>query len=506
MTPCVQGGTTVVIIGNQLYRHHPLVEAGNRVLMIESAHRLYKPGLHIQKTVLITAAMRHYAADLRAQGIVVDYQQAPAFAAGIAAHRAVYAPQTWALLEPSDFDTAGQLSKWVEGTEQFVLYPDTVGFTCDTATFRGWAAGQKSLVLERFYRWQRTRLGILMDGAKPVEGRWNFDAENRESPRKMPSAPTLPALERDEVTQAALVEAQINNPAAFGTADLFHYPVTHDQAAIWLDVFIQERLAQFGRWEDAMRAGDPFLFHGVIALLLNIGLLTPADVAQRVEAAYRAGQIPVQSAEGFIRQVIGWREYVHGVYWVKMPDYRNHNYFEHSAPLPEFFWTGTTAMQCLHATVDDLKEHAYTHHIPRLMLLANFANLAGLSPAALVDWFKDVYIDAYDWVMWPNVLGLGLYADGGLMSTKPYIASAAYIKKMSQGYCNGCRFNSELRTGPDACPFNTLYWDFLDRHRARLAGNPRMAIPLQGLKKRSDIELIRERAAEVKGMLGRNEL
>lgn len=497
------GGTTAIIFGNQLYAEHPALPGADRVLMVESARKLYKPGLHIQKTVLITAAMRHYAEGLRARGVPVDYRAEPDFAAGIAAHRAQFAPDRWVLVEPADYDSAQAAARWGLDPGTLTLLPDTVGFTCDREAFRAWAQGQKSLLLERFYRWQRERLGILMekDGRKPIGGRWNFDAENREGPRRMPPAPALPTQPADPVVSAAIAEAQARNPAAFGSAQAFAYPVTHAQAEQWLDAFVRERLPDFGPWEDAMRDGDPFLFHGVLALLLNIGLLTPRQVIGQVVRAWAGGAIPLQSAEGFIRQVIGWREYVYGVYWLHMPAYRAHNFFDHHEPLPAFFWTGETGMQCLRATIGDVQAYAYTHHIPRLMLLANFGNLAGLDPAALTAWFKDVYIDAYDWVMWPNVLGLGLYADGGLMATKPYIAGAAYIRRMSEGYCEKCRYHPDQRTGPDACPFNTLYWDFLDRHRERLAGNPRMAIPLKSAEKRDDLPAIRAQAAAIRAKL-----
>lgn len=317
--------------------------------------------------------------------------------------------------------------------------------------------------------------------------------ENREGAARLPSAPPLPALTPDAITQGVIEQVKREFPDSFGVPEPFHYPVTHADADAWFEDFLAHRLANFGRWEDAINAEDPFLFHSVLALLLNVGLLTPQQVARRAEQAYMEGGIPLQSAEGFIRQIIGWREFVNGIYWLKMPQYAQSNYFEHTHPVPNFFWTANTPMRCLSHTIQTLQQHAYTHHIPRLMLLVNFANLAAIEPAALTAWFSAVYIDAYDWVMQANVIGF-LYADGGLMATKPYIASAAYIKKMSRGYCEHCYYDSTQRLGERACPFNALYWDFLARHRAKLQRNPRMALILKGVDNRADLPQIQARA------------
>lgn len=491
-------GTTAILFGDQLHAAHPALVAADQVLMVESEARLRRRRWHAQKLIFVLSAMRHQAERLRAVGMRVDYRRATSFREGLAAHIAAFRPARLVVMEPAEYPAARAIQRWHAWLDEqgivLDVLPHTAGFTCTRDAFADWAAGQKRLQLERFYRWQRARLGVLMDDGKPAGGRWNFDAENRLGAKKLPAAPLLPRVEPDAITQAVIAEVVAAFPDSFGDPEPFVYPVTHADAEAWLASFIEERLPAFGPWQDAVQAENPFLFHGVVALLLNIGLLEPRTVVARVEAAYRAGRVSLQSAEGFIRQVIGWREYVYGIYWLHMPAYMAHNFFDHHQPLPAFLWSGQTEMRCIAATVADLRRHAYTHHIPRLMLVANLGNLAGIDPAALTEWFLTVYIDAYDWVMWPNVLGLGLYADGGLMASKPYVASAAYIRKMTAGYCDRCRYDASARTGPDACPFNALYWDFLARHRDRLASNQRMALALKGVDRRADLPAIQERA------------
>jgi deoxyribodipyrimidine photolyase-related protein len=494
-------GTTALIFGNQLYADHPALPHADQVLMVESAAKLRSRPYHAQKLIFILSAMRHYAERLRERGHAVDYQQAPTFREGLAAHLATHRPDRLIVVAPPDYAADLAVRRHAERLQgagvHVEIIADTVGFTCPRDDFRAWAAGKKSLLLEHFYRWNRGRLGVLMDGRQPLGGRWNFDAENRLGAAGMPPAPPIPAPTVDALTHAVIDSVRRDYPSAFGRAEPFRWPVTHAEAESWFAAFLAERLPNFGPYEDAMHADDPFLYHSAISALLNVGLLTPLAVVRAAEAAYHAHDLPLQSVEGFVRQVIGWREFVHGVYWLHMPAYRAQNFFQHARPLPEFFWTGETPMRCLSRTVQDVQHHAYSHHIPRLMLLANFGNLAELDPVALTEWFLSVYIDAYDWVMWPNVLGLGLYADGGVLATKPYIAGGAYIKKMSTGYCSACAYRPDQRTGAAACPFTTLYWAFLDRHAARLRGNNRMAIPLKGAADRADMPEIRARAAEL---------
>ncbi|MDW8298297.1 MAG: cryptochrome/photolyase family protein [Anaerolineae bacterium] len=490
-------GTTALIFGTQLYADQPALHGADRVLMVESAARLRSRRWHAQKLIFVLSAMRHYAQQLRERGIPVDYRRAPNFETALQAHIAEHQPECIQCVPPHEY-AADRIMR--RRTEQLAaqgialrFINDDPAFLCSREVFAAWARGKRQLVLENFYRWQRQRLGYLMDGAQPVGGRWNFDTENRQGAATLPPAPPLPFIAPDALTQSVIEEVRRDFPHAFGAPEPFRYPVTHTQAEAWLERFITERLANFGAWEDAMSADDPFLFHSVLSLLLNVGLLTPRQAADAAQRAFEGGGIPLQSAEGFIRQIIGWREFIYGVYWLYMPAYAQHNYFEHHNPVPDFFWSGETPMRCLAETVRTIQRHAYTHHIPRLMLLVNFGNLAALDPDKLTDWFMSVYIDAYDWVMQPNVRGF-LYADGGKMATKPYVASAAYIKKMSRGYCDQCYYDADQRVGERACPFNALYWDFLARHAQKLTKNHRMALILKGLARRDDLLAIQARA------------
>lgn len=490
-------GTTALIFGTQLYAEHPALQGADRVLMVESFSNLRRKTWHAKKLIFILSAMRHCAELLRERGLAVDYRRATSIGEALKAHIAEYQPERIQCVPPHDY-AADQLMR--QRAEQLAaqgiavrFVEDDPAFLCSRAAFASWARGKRQLILENFYRWQRQRLGYLMDGDQPLGGRWNFDQENRQGAATLPAAPPLPHIAPDALTQRVIDEVRRDFPNAFGVPEPFNYPTTHAQAALWLERFIAERLVNFGAWEDAMSADDPFLFHSVLSPLLNVGLLTPRQAADAAQQAFYNGGIPLQSAEGFIRQIIGWREFIYGIYWLHMPAYAQLNFFEHHNPVPPFFWSGETPMRCLAETIRTVQQHAYTHHIPRLMLLVNFGNLAALEPAALTDWFKAVYIDAYDWVMQPNVLGF-LYADGGKVATKPYVASAAYIKKMSRGYCDQCYYDPNLRVGERACPFNALYWDFLARHAERLAKNHRMALILKGLAKRDDLPAIRARA------------
>jgi deoxyribodipyrimidine photolyase-related protein len=286
--------------------------------------------------------------------------------------------------------------------------------------------------------------------------------------------PTPNAFEHDAMTcdALALVESRFGNH--FGDLTPFWYAVTRADAEAAFDAFVKNALPQFGDYQDAMLGGEPFLYHSVIAQYLNCGLLDPLRICQQVEAAYRAGTVPLNAAEGYIRQVIGWREYMRGIYWLKMPGYEASNFFGHTRPLPDFYWTAETDMACIKAAVTQTKEQAYAHHIQRLMVTGNFAMLAGVDPHALHEWYLSVYTDAYEWVELPNTVGMSQYADGGLLASKPYAASGAYINRMSN-YCGSCAYDVKQRTGPKACPFNALYWDFISRHRNKIGNNPRMA-------------------------------
>jgi deoxyribodipyrimidine photolyase-related protein len=329
-----------------------------------------------------------------------------------------------------------------------------------------------------------------MDGDQPVGGKWNFDSENRKPADIDLFMPRPKAYPPDAVTREVLelVEARFGDH--FGALAPFWFAVTRADAEAAFAAFVEEALPRFGDYQDAMLAGEPFLYHSVIAQYLNCGLLDPMRVCRAVEAAYRAGKAPLNAAEGFIRQIIGWREYVRGIYWLKMPGYERSNYFGHTRALPDFYWTGATDMTCVAAAVTQTREQAYAHHIQRLMITGNFAMLAGVDPHALHEWYLSVYADAYEWVELPNTVGMSQFADGGLLASKPYAASGAYINRMSN-YCGSCRYDVKRRTGPQACPFNALYWDFIARSRDRIAGNPRMAQMVRTYDKFSPAEQAR---------------
>ncbi|MEM1398699.1 MAG: cryptochrome/photolyase family protein, partial [Pseudomonadota bacterium] len=332
---------------------------------------------------------------------------------------------------------------------------------------------RKQLRMEYFYRDMRRKTGLLMDGDEPVGGKWNFDAENRKRPPSELVYPEPLDLSPDPVTRDVLTLVETRCGDHFGELEPFRFAVTRKDALRVLDQFIETRLALYGDYQDAMVTGQPFVFHSLLSAYINIGLLDPIEVCRAVERAYDDGAVPINAAEGFIRQIIGWREYIRGIYWRQMPDYGEENFLLAERALPDFYWTGNTDMACLAAAIGQTIEEAYAHHIQRLMITGNFALLAGVTPKEIHEWYLGVYIDAFEWVELPNTLGMSQFADGGLLASKPYAASGNYINKMSD-YCRDCRYDVKQKTGSDACPFNPLYWDFLARNQDRLRGNPRL--------------------------------
>jgi len=321
-----------------------------------------------------------------------------------------------------------------------------------------------------------------MQEGEPVGGQWNYDADNRQPPKEGLIIPPPTKFAPDDITKEVLVLVEAEFSDHFGDLQPFDFAVTADQARQVLDEFIAQRLPQFGSYQDAMLADEPFMFHAHIGFYLNCGLLSPLEAVTAAEHAYLAGSAPLNAVEGFIRQILGWREYVRGLYWLKMPEYKTLNHLNATRSLPSFFWTADTDMRCLKTCVQDTRKFAYAHHIQRLMVLGNFALLAGLHPDEVNEWYLIVYADAYEWVELPNVSGMVLYADGGLLASKPYAAGGAYIDRMSD-YCSSCRFKVKQKNGPDACPFNYLYWDFLIRHRDKLNKNPRLGMIYRTLDK-----------------------
>jgi deoxyribodipyrimidine photolyase-related protein len=500
--------TSVWITGDQCTLRHPCLVRADRertvVLMIESIERGRLQRYHKKKLVLIYAAMRHFAASLRADGWTVDYhEEAPTFRAAFATHVGRHRPAHVVSMTQSEWGADEALAAIAAAHGYALEVMPHANFLSDAADFDALLSRDDGRVtMERFYRAMRRKTGLLMDGDEPAGGRWNYDHDNRKPPARGLRFPPVPRFVPDATTRGAIAMVErhfSNNPGEIGD---FALAVTREDALAALAAFVQDRLPTFGMWQDAMVRGNREMSHAHLAYAINVGLLHPLEVAERAELAYRSGAAPLASVEGFVRQVIGWREFIWRVYWKRMPSYRTRNALDARLPLPAFFRDGATHMACLADVLAAVRETGYAHHIQRLMILGNFALIAGLEPVATNDWFWAMFIDAYDWVMVPNVIGMTLYADGGEVGTKPYAAGANYINRMSD-YCRGCRYDPKRTVGEDACPFNALYWDFIDRHAARFARNPRMSVIVRAWQKRSPGEAtaVRNRAADVRARL-----
>ena len=446
---------------------------------------------HQKKIAFLFSAMRHFAAKLSESGWHVDYVRldqkgnSHSFSGEVARAVARHKPQGVIVTCPSEWRVLEEMRNWETTLPCAVELRDDDRFYCTLDEFASWAEGRKQLRMEYFYRELRRKTGILMSENEPIGGQWNYDAENRGRAPDDLEVSKHTSFAPDDITNEVLHLVENRFGAHFGTLRPFEFAVTHEQAAYVLDRFIAERLPLFGIYQDAMVEGEAFMFHAHIGLYLNCGLLSPQQAIIAAENAYHAGAAPLNATEGFIRQILGWREFVRGLYWLKMPDYADQNALEAHRPLPAFFWTADTKMNCLKQCVSETRDHAYAHHIQRLMVLGNFALLAGLSPKDVNEWFMIVYADAYEWVELPNVSGMALYADGGVLASKPYASGGAYIERMSN-YCRSCHYNVKQKTGEQACPFNYLYWDFLIRHQDRLSSNARMGMMYRTLSKMTD--------------------
>lgn len=479
-------------MGDQLSHHISSLEGAqvgsDLIWLCEIRSEATRVKHHKKKIAFIFSAMRHFAEELRVRGHKVHYtnydapENGGSFTGEIQRAIAAYPIEQIIVTEPSEYPVLTELTDW---SKQFNLpveqRPDG-RFLSSPADFKQWASGRKQLRMEFFYREMRRRYNILMDGDTPTGGEWNYDAENRKPPKQGLQIPPTYHSQPDTITREVLDLVQTEFADHFGDLEPFNFAVTADQAQQALQQFIQQRLAKFGDYQDAMLQGEPWMYHSHIGFYLNCGLLLPLDCIQAAEQAYRDGKAPLNAVEGFIRQILGWREYVRGIYWLKMPDYAKENFLAAERPLPDFFWSGKTEMNCLRQCVQETQTNAYAHHIQRLMVIGNFALIAGLNPEEVNEWFWIVYADAYQWVELPNVSGMILFADGGQLGSKPYAASGAYINKMSN-YCKGCRYSVTKKAGPDACPFNYLYWDFMQRNRDKLRKNPRMGMTYRTLDK-----------------------
>ncbi|MDA9243450.1 cryptochrome/photolyase family protein [Amylibacter sp.] len=384
--------------------------------------------------------------------------------------------------KPNEFRLYSEILEWENKLNIHVEIRDDDRFLCTTDEFNTWANDRKQLRMEFFYRNMRRKYNILMDGDEPIGGQWNYDSENRKPPKNGLKIPDSYSNKPDEITKDVIKLVDQNFKDHFGDLLPFNFAVTRHQALIVLDEFIDKRLGMFGDFQDAMIEGEPWMFHSHISFYLNCGLLIPLECIKAVESAFYDNRAPLNAVEGFIRQVLGWREYIRGVYWYKMPEYKSENFLEASRKLPEFYWTGKTNMNCLKQCITETKENSYAHHIQRLMVLGNFVLLTGIKPDEVNNWYLAVYSDAYEWVELPNVTGMILYADGGVLASKPYAASGAYINRMSN-YCKSCHYKVSSKNGEDACPFNYLYWDFLIRNENKLRNNPRMGLIYRNLDK-----------------------
>lgn len=494
---------TVWILGDQLNRDlSGLVDATpdtHRVLMVESTAKIRSRRWHIQRAHFVIASMRRFAQELRDEGFEVDYRTSDSLRAGIEEHRSLYSPSRVQVMEPASWDGLALVRDVgctvVRGSQFLCHYEEFARFAHERSLTH------KTLKMEDFYRWHRTRLGYLMTkDHRPVTGQWNYDHDNRLPPPKDPgSAFAVPLVDAlDDIDHAVITELR---PWCVGDDPKGLWSTSRAGALRHLDHFIDEVLGSFGPYEDAMTTGSWNLAHSLLSPYLNIGLLHPREVCDRVQVEYDAGRVSIASAEGFIRQIIGWREYVWGRYWSWMPDYRGRNELGADMDLPPLFRDPSkTQMNCVSKVLDGVRERGYAHHIQRLMIIGNLSLIAGIEPQQLNDWMWENFVDGAEWVMLPNVIGMSQFADGGMMATKPYASGGAYINKMSD-YCRGCRYDRSKRVGDDACPFTTLYWDFMARHEERFARNPRVAQQVRAAFKLSDLEQVRSRAVEVRSKL-----
>ena len=476
-----------------------------RVVLVESASVLDRRAYHRQKMVLVWSAMRHFAEELRAAGWQVDYLESRQFSSALLTWVERTGIHELRVMEPADRGFRRSIEalklpvplRWIESN----------AFLWSRQEFGAWAEGYKQLRLELFYREGRRRFGVLVEGegkqAQPIGGQWNFDADNRKPPPKALQGPEPLWFEPDSITRAVIAKVQqldrereqVGLGPLPGILEPFRWAVNREQALAVLEHFIATRLDGFGPYQDAMVSGEPTLWHALLSPYLNLGLLHPLEVIRRLEQAGLEQQVPLAGLEGVIRQILGWREYTHGLYHWFGAEYPALNHFGADQPLPASFdQLGGSGLNCLDSVFAELRSNGYAHHIQRLMVLANYGLIAGLDPQALTAWFHRMLIDGHDWVMQTNVLGMGLFADGGRLASKPYAASGNYIKRMST-YCKGCRYDVKQRTGPKACPFNSLYWDFLDRHAEALRRNPRMGLVMKQLDKLPEAELEQIRQA-----------
>jgi len=462
------------------------------VVLVESRRMTSGRPWHKERLFFLISSARHFAQELRDSGVSVEYVKAENTIAGLDSVKKQYGDLPVDCAEPSSFSSFAQLSEY---GVQFV--PNDL-FLTSREDFNAWASKQKSFVMENFYRAQRIRLDVLVTDGKPEGGQWNYDADNRLPPPKNYTFPPYLNHSRDQIDLEVAEELEFEPTETWAT--------TRAGALRQLENFVENHLAGFGPYEDAVMADNWALHHSLLSPYLNNGLLHADEVVAAVVAAFKSGQAPIQSVEAFVRQVIGWREYINGMYWFLGEDYKFRNGLNADRKLlPAFTDSTKTQMNCVSSVVKDIEDRAWVHHIPRLMILSNLALITGTNPQEFLDWMREVFIDANEWVMVPNVIGMGVHADGGQLMTKPYAAGGAYISRMTQ-FCKGCVYDPKLRVGDNACPFTTLYWDFLDRHKEEFVKNHRMSQQVNGLKRLSDLPELKQRALIVLDGLSRGTL
>ncbi len=487
--------TLRLILGDQLNQSvsslSDLDKGSDIVLMCEVMGEVTYVRHHKKKVAFILSAMRHFADRLRAQEVSVEYvslddpENSGSFSAEVARAVTQHNVSRLVVTSPGEFRILEDMQSWEANLGIAVDIRQDDRFLCPPEVFESWADGRNHLRMDFFYREMRRYHDVLMADGKPVGGKWNYDADNRERPDPSLKVPSPLQFPPDETSQTVLKLVGRYCADHFGELDEFGFAVTREQALEVLQDFIANRLPLFGTYQDAMIEGEPWMYHSHIGFYLNIGLLGPGEVIRAVQTAYEAGTAPLNSVEGFIRQILGWREFIRGIYWLKMPRYATENFLAADRALPDFFWTGDTEMNCLRQSIGQTKKYAYAHHIQRLMVLGNFALLTGLAPKFVNEWYLIVYADAFEWVELPNVSGMVLFADGGYLASKPYAAGGAYINRMSN-YCQNCRYKVAEKTGSDACPFNYLYWNFLIRNRNKLGNNARLGMIYRSLDRMSE--------------------
>lgn len=485
LMPKTSKKTLIFILGDQLSHSLSPLKASTKddsiVLMAEVADETTYVPHHKKKIAFILAAMRTFADELRDSGWQVDYvkldneDNTGSFISELTRALKRYDIGKILITEPSEYRVMEMAKSWEKDLGCPVSILDDTRFICSHEEFNDWANGRKQLRMEYFYREMRRKTGLLMNGNDPEGDKWNFDSENRKPAENDLFMPSPYKAKHNQHVKDVLELVEDRFKDSFGDLQPFPYAVDGTGAEKALEHFINDALPNFGDYQDAMLTGQPFLYHSMISQYINVGLLDPLKVCHAVEIAYQSGDVPLNAAEGYIRQIIGWREYVRRIYWREMPGYLEQNFLGADRPLPDFYWTAETDMHCISETVKNTRENAYAHHIQRLMVTGNFALLIGVHPKEIHEWYLAVYADAFEWVELPNTLGMSQFVDGGLLASKPYASSGNYINKMSD-YCGSCRYKVSQKTGEDACPFNALYWHFMDRNREKLETNPRIGM------------------------------